>query len=626
MSELHLIVLWEFARREEQRILDDLHGRLDVIHTEILTWPGDPEACFRRFYGANLADAHGKVRTCGGGAFRLVVVRDNNPRDGLVETSRGVECANLNLFGLKALYREWTGGGHKVHTTNTAAEFARDIYLLTGHAASEWSDGPPPGGMSVLPGQSGWRTLREVFGFLDRLTPYVVLRNAEMLPDAFDHTLHGDIDLLVEDAEATASLLGAKKVFPDPQRVHYELSVGDQPVRFDFRFVGDNYYDARWERRMLDRRVRTNGICLLHPEDAFHALVYHALFHKFEIAPDYVAKAAELARAAGLCWTGYADALHALEDFLARNGYEKTRPTDISVRWNTRLVGWRTLANEMMTLSGMTDVRPACLEAVSAEAPLRTSFFTGFLDGRRCFVKYSPYAADLTAAEWRHPQALAAGTGRRLFERSLFWHMLRSGGAFVITEWIEGETLDALTARRDPLLISRAESIAEDMLAIADALARAKVVHRDIRPTNLFVSADGHLKLIDFQFATSAEKPREAPWIDAHPEILDGLGADYALARGKWNDRFSLRKALAGLPVTPARDRALAALSDGCDVPTLVASCSPRTFRHMRRRHAYLVWKKRLSCLFPRRRKHFRAHHQRELEFLDRVLDYWKVR
>lgn len=620
MSELHLVVLWEFARGEEKRILEDLPRHVEVFHTEVLRWPGDPKACFGRFYGANLADASGKVLTCGGGPFRLIVVRDNAPRYGLVETSRGLESANLNLFELKTLYREWTGGGHKVHTTNTVAEAEHDIFFLTGHTAAEWASGRPSGDLQVLPGQGGWASLRELFSFLGRFSPYVVLRNAETLPDGFDPTLHGDIDLLVENADATARLLGARKVFPEPHRVHYEVTVAGRPVRFDFRFVGDGYYDTRWERQMLSRRVAADGVFLLHPEDAYFALVYHALYQKFEIAPDYVSKAAALAAAASLPWTDYADALSRLEEFLARNGYDKTRPADISVRWNERLVGWRKLADEMAALSGATDIRPVRLEAIRAETPLRTSFYSGVLHGRKCFIKYSPYAKELTAAEWRYPHLLASNGDGARFEHVHFWHVTADGGSFSVADWIEGETLDALLERHDPILIERANVLAADAVSIADALARARIVHRDIRPANLIVGSDGHLTLIDFQFAAPFGTAPEGPWLDSCPRVLDGLGAEYALGRGQWNDRFSLRRTLAELPPSPARDRALAALADGADIPTKTASYSQERMNWIVRRRKRLL-RMRFAAIFSKRKKrNFERKFADELDFLNRAL------
>lgn len=625
MAELHLIVLWEYARPQEDRILEDIPRHVDVICSTVLEWPGDSESCFARFYGANLPDARGKVLTCGGGAFRIVIVRDNAPRYGLVETSRGLESANLNLFGLKTLYREWTGGGHKVHTTNSVPEAEHDVFLLTGHSLSEWADGRPKGDLTVLPGQNGWGSLRELFGFLGRFAPYAVLRNAETLPDGFDPSLHGDIDLLVENHTRTANLLGARKVFPEPHRVHYEVMVGGRPVRFDFRFTGDGYYDTRWERTMLERRIVRNGVYLLHPEDAFFALVYHALYQKFEIARDYSDKAARLAEAAGLPWTDFADALIRLEDFLSRNGYGKCRPQDVSVRWNERLVSWRTRADEISALSGVTEIRPVLLEALREKAPLQPLFFSGVLNGQKCFIKHSPYARSLAAAEWKYPHLLELNGAGDLVEKSLFWHTTNDDGAFAVTEWIEGRALDVLIAQQDPLLTEKADILTEDILRIADALERLEIVHRDIRPANLIVRADGHVKLIDFQFAAPFGETLEDPWFSRHPAVIDGLGAEYAFAPGQWNDRHSLQMILQELPPSPTRESALRDMAHGSDRPTRTALCTKRDMRRLKRRYASLRRKRLLALLSSRKRTRFQLKYAQELAFLKRAIATWRT-
>lgn len=642
MSELHLIVLWEFARKAEERILSDVVRHVRIVASFTQRWPGDPREGYARFYGAKASLAAGKVESCGGGEFRVLIVRDEHPRYSWKKTSRGTEAVNVRLFAMKQRYRRWTGA-HCVHSSNSPAEAERDIYLLTGRTVSAWETNASTEGLTLFPagsdalsdpgvavreapvpdaglakeakelcaavfpvgdlrfdgevprlagtsfrelvfagtapgavpcsvhycmfgresavtdwdfglafarrlpqhalrplffrmdengerfgvavrarvpgrtlraalrdgltsaqatevarelvlivetlveldichrnitpdslvlgddghvrladfdfavglksdtepkwlsrdfaalaalgggyridagrwcdalaaskcveqlpdfpskadalarlaassvcrvhrvrlrhrfvrtallaflrlafgnlirrvkgklpktpaeqtllghalglpvcGDDGWRDLRSVFGALEEKVRFVVLRNSEMLPDAFDPSLHGDIDFLVEDETAAARALGARKVICKPGRVHYEIVVAGRPVRLDLRHVGDGYYCETWERDILRNRRRSpGGVWIPSALDGFHSLAYHALFQKRAIAADYPAKVASLASSAGVAGNSFDDWERELVAFMRVRGYSATKPQDPSVKYSASAV------------------------------------------------------------------------------------------------------------------------------------------------------------------------------------------------------------------------------------------------------------------------------------------------
>ncbi len=599
--ELHLVVLWEKARTEEARILADIARHVDIVAKAELSWPGNPVECYGRFYGAKLQEAEGKVLVCGGGPFVMIVVRDRRPRYGWRETSRGVESVNIRMFAMKTRYRAWTGGGHRVHTTNSTAETRRDIYLLTGRTMSEWEKGTVEGPFNVLPGHGGWSDLRSLFRALGETMPYVVLRNSEMLPDAFDPSIHGDIDLLVPDAVECAGVMGARRVFRDENRVHYEADVGGAPVRFDCRFAGDGYYDARWQRSMLDRAVETDGVRRPPPEDAFYALVYHALYQKCCMAPDYEAKSLALAKAAGIPGRTFEEWLPMLEDFLSRNRYRVTRPRDDSVYLDPCLPDWHVIAEEMTRLFPMDDVFPTGLSRRRVSRDLPTLLLSASAGGRALFVKYSPVAPFAIENEWKFARRFRAMRPDLCVE-PVFWHAMPGGGAFVALERMEGLTLQNLLDEERSFTPEETARLAKDMKDISDTLLKAKIVHRDIRPANLMVSPDGHVKIFDFQFAVDRDDPREQKYfVDRYMELLWVLGDKYADGHGKWNDRRAMVRCLEKLPSCQARDAAIAAISKDADAYSRTVNL-PRGLRakymkeyewldRRRRRHKWLLRK-----------------------------------
>lgn len=592
MSETHVVVLWEFARAKEREIVEEISRSLDVVASLDLSWPIDPVEGFKRFYGAKLKTSKGKVESCGGGPFRLIVVRDLDPQYGMRETSRGVERVNANMFDLKGRCRAITGGGHKVHATNSPEEARRDIYLLTGHAMKEWTSDSIPTDASPLPGCTGWRSLRELFTALEETSDYVVLRNFEMLPDGFDPTLHGDIDLLVRDEKEVAGILSARKVYDVPYRVHYEITVGGKPVRLDLRHVGDDYYCRKWEDDILARRRRLpSGVWVPSPEDAFHSLVYHAVIQKLFVAPDYPGKIAALAAECGISERGFDGWLVQLRAFMSRNGYVVTRAVDKTVKYNVVFAEGEVLARRAEHLSGVRILRQIGAGAPSGNFTLPTAIFEGEFNGVPCYVKYAVKGWTTMRNEWW----LAACVSKLIPDncvKPLFWHQDGNGGGVAILEKLKGRTLRQILDSGEPIRPAIASAMAKDMTRISDAMADAGIVHRDLRPSNFIVTDEGHVSVIDFQYAIERSAKTESTALaERHAELLSHLGGDSAVSDGIWNDRLAVAKCISALPEFPGKSDAIAALESSAKESEYVA-CLPIA---MRRDILRLRWKLRIK-------------------------------
>jgi serine/threonine-protein kinase len=82
------------------------------------------------------------------------------------------------------------------------------------------------------------------------------------------------------------------------------------------------------------------------------------------------------------------------------------------------------------------------------------------------------------------------------------------GRPFIAMEYVEGETLADLVARRGPLPAAEAATLGVQACAGLAAAHAAGLVHRDVKPQNLLLRTDGVLKLGDFGIAVGHDGTR----------------------------------------------------------------------------------------------------------------------
>lgn len=362
IKEIHLFIIWEKARYCESEILKFLKKEFRVLAKYKGTWGKKYfSRNLTRFYGEKLPEGSFKERHCGVGEFLVIIIEDLSPIYNYRQTSKGLEWVNTSVFDAKTLFRHWTGGGHKIHATNDLAETRHDLSLLLGLQSEQYFNAKkylPVDRTQELPDFAGaqtWKNIKELFYVLNHTIDYVVLRNFECLPDHFTMKDHGDIDLLVNNIEATTYVTNASSVYSQSSRVLKKVSINNEDILFDFRYIGDGYMDSCWQKNILNEKILYNNYFYIpNNNNYFYSLLYHALIHKKRMCTDYRKKLSLLSKEIPIN-KKYSNRQehqkYCLDIFMECNKYKYTIPNDISVYYNRKKSKLLRVYRILLTLS-----------------------------------------------------------------------------------------------------------------------------------------------------------------------------------------------------------------------------------------------------------------------------------
>jgi hypothetical protein len=83
-----------------------------------------------------------------------------------------------------------------------------------------------------------------------------------------------------------------------------------------------------------------------------------------------------------------------------------------------------------------------------------------------------------------------------------------NGGTFIVMELLEAPTLSDVVRQQGALPPDQVLRVAVQLLSALEAAHAAGVVHRDVKPANIMLLRNGHVKLTDFGIAQTMDDPK----------------------------------------------------------------------------------------------------------------------
>lgn len=272
ISELHVLIDWTcyFPLLENK-----IKMPLQLVKKIPMKKLKDKKKIISAFYNVPVDDFRGRTD------FNLYLINDTNPIYDYRKTSKGKRRVNIHLFDLKKSLRKITKGC-KIHATDNIQETKDNLKVL--------------GLYNQYYNEKKFNTLNDVFNELNKYPKlkWIVMRNFEGMPDKITIDKHLDVDLLVNDYYLVKTILDgtsakSRRYEDGKNRILNFVNINNKKVLFDFRSVGDNYYDKNLQQNMLNTRVKhPNGFYIPNPEMHLYTLIYHAIIHKPRISSTYL--------------------------------------------------------------------------------------------------------------------------------------------------------------------------------------------------------------------------------------------------------------------------------------------------------------------------------------------------
>ena len=531
-SEIYLIIFWENSgiSNDQANNLINQEGFNCTLCDGVI--PLDEQLTFiKKLYYQSVTNFKSKIKRVGAGRITVGVVEDSNPDYGLIHTTRGYSNVNRNILNLKKKLRSYAKVADSIHLSDTKKEAEHNLFITFSKTYLQLEKSLT--NLKFLPKKI--TNIKDVYSILTVSMDYVVQRNFHEIFDR-ENAEHGDIDLLVSDPKAAALVVGAEPFSNNGVKLLYKVKTLSKELIFDIHSTEDGYYPQSWAVDIFKRKELSKCERFFKPsdEDLIYMVAYHALFHKFDLKEKYL----NFIKEQSLILTdkhldNWDVILQSLSRFLTKNKYGVSIPNNKGIKLNPFNFISASLIDsvDINRKSFLPEHHARNFVKMIKECPTviyeKTNSLakvTVLTSQQRPFnkmickivrvkdVKFAPYLLN----EYFQLELY----GNRYAPKVFSW-FFDDGKYHLLMERINGMRLDHLLEKNNDFFIKNKETILRSLYSAENFLKNKGIQHRDIRETNIFITPEGGVKLIDFGLSCSVYD-KNAPL----PEALANTGND----------------------------------------------------------------------------------------------------
>lgn len=544
IKEIHTMIVWSNASKVTPDIEKEIKRNFNLISRVEISWEKEKfldnlKVFYSHSQKHRTEDVFdniliNKIAHCGDEQFTLFVYEDKNPTYDSRVTSSGNRKVNTNVFDFKKRLRESLGGGHKIHASDNTFESNKDLTLLFGLNSKDFINQHLETNQSEevfkenCIGIDGYKNIEQFFYVLNNSINYCVIRNYECLPEKYTIEGHGDIDLLVEDLNYIKYLTLAKSYYPDlDYRVHYGINIANELIPFDFRYVGDDYYDINWQNQILNNLAIFNSVVKVpDTHNYFYSLIYHAYVQKNTVKVDYFERLEMMSQELNINYNSdlsLEKIKEILDEFMIQNNFDYTTPKDKTVYFNQLFLNFDNTRTERY--GKLISTQQARLD--------NEVLFTEVYDNGTEITKFGSEL--IIQNEIKFLEVLRNSN----FVPKVHRHVLKPNNCFVVMEKLDGARLDVAVDNPKFWKIKNIKSFIRQCVEFNKVLIKHDILHRDIKPDNILVNFNKkneiEIKLIDFGWAIKISQIKDS--ISPY-----GLGSYYRYSEGQYSDLYSTGK------------------------------------------------------------------------------------